>query len=110
VVGHLVQNAIEATPAGGEVRVSARVDAGQAVVEVADTGRGMSRAFVDTELFRPFTSTKEHGMGVGAFESREYVREIGGALSVSSAEGRGTTFTIRLPARAAVPSPAMETE
>lgn len=110
VVGHLVQNAIEATPAGGEVRVHARLDAGEAVVEVTDTGRGMSRAFVDTELFRPFTSTKEHGMGVGAFESREYVREIGGSLSVSSAEGRGTTFTIRLPARAAVSSPAMETE
>ena len=110
VVGHLVQNAIEATPAGGSVRVHARLDAGEAVVQVTDTGRGMSRAFIDTELFKPFTSTKEHGMGIGAFESREYVREIGGALSVRSVEGRGTTFTIRLPARAPAPSPAMEAE
>ena len=108
VVGHLVQNAIEATPAGGSVRVGARVDGADAVVEVADTGRGMSRSFVDTELFRPFTSTKEHGMGIGAFESREYVQEIGGTLSVRSAEGRGTTFTIRLPARPPAASPAME--
>lgn len=101
VVGHLVQNAIEATPAGGSVRVSARRDGEHAVVEVADTGRGMSREFVERELFRPFTSTKAHGMGIGAFESREYVREIGGTLSVSSAEGRGTTFTLRLPMQAA---------
>lgn len=110
VVGHLVQNAIEATPAGGAVRVQARVDGGAAIVEVADTGRGMSRSFIDTELFKPFTSTKAHGMGIGAFESREYIQEIGGVLTVRSVEGRGTTFTIRLPARAPVPSPEVETE
>jgi putative PEP-CTERM system histidine kinase len=108
VIGHLVQNAVEATPAGGSVRVVARLDGADAVVRIVDTGRGMSRAFVDTRLFRPFTSTKEHGMGIGAFESREYVRELGGSLTVDSAEGRGTTFTIRLPARAPVPAPAME--
>jgi len=97
VVGHLVQNAIEATPVGGSVAVRARLDGSDAVVEVADTGRGMSRTFVETRLFRPFVSTKEHGMGIGAFESREYLREIGGSLAVQSEEGRGTTFTIRLP-------------
>jgi putative PEP-CTERM system histidine kinase len=101
VVGHLLQNAVEATPAGGTVRVVARRDGDQAVVEVIDTGRGMSREFVETSLFRPFTSTKEHGMGIGAFESREYVREIGGSLTVTSVEGRGTTFSMRLPVHAA---------
>ena len=101
VVGHLLQNAVEATPAGGTVRLAARRDGEHAVVEVIDTGRGMSRDFVETSLFRPFTSTKEHGMGVGAFESREYVREIGGSLTVASVEGRGTTFSMRLPVHAA---------
>jgi putative PEP-CTERM system histidine kinase len=97
VMGHLLQNAVEATPAGGSVRVIARLDGPEAVVEVVDTGCGMSRAFVETRLFRPFNSTKEHGMGIGAFESREYVREVGGTLEVSSVEGHGTTFTMRLP-------------
>ncbi|MCA3178851.1 MAG: PEP-CTERM system histidine kinase PrsK [Burkholderiales bacterium] len=97
VIGHLVQNATEATPPGGSVRVSTRTDGGEAIVEIADTGRGMSRAFVETELFKPFASTKPHGMGIGAFESREYLREIGGSLAVSSIEGVGSTFTVRLP-------------
>jgi signal transduction histidine kinase len=92
-----VQNALEATPADGRVTVSARRDGEEAIVEVQDTGCGMSREFVDSQLFRPFTSTKSHGMGIGAFESREYLREIGGALTVVSAEGVGTTFTVRLP-------------
>ncbi len=100
VVGHLLQNAIEATPVGGSVRVVASRDGDHAAVRVVDTGRGMSRAFVDTRLFRPFASTKEHGMGIGAFESREYLREIGGALTVDSTEGRGSTFTMRLPLHA----------
>jgi putative PEP-CTERM system histidine kinase len=108
VIGHLVQNAIEATSSAGSVRVVGRLEGCEAVVRIVDTGRGMSRSFVDTRLFRPFTSTKEHGMGIGAFESREYVRELGGSLSVESTEGRGTTFTIRLPARAAARLPALE--
>jgi len=104
VVGHLVQNAIEATPPGGSVAVAARRDGGDVLVTVSDTGRGMSASFIETGLFKPFMSTKEHGMGIGAFESREYVREIGGRLDVDSAEGRGTTFTLRLPIHGEQPS------
>lgn len=98
VVGHLIQNALEATPAGGSVRVSAQCERDTVQVEVTDTGRGMSREFIETKLFRPFSSTKEHGMGIGAFESREYIRELGGSLAVRSTEGTGTTFTLTLPA------------
>jgi signal transduction histidine kinase len=97
VIGHLVQNAIEATGADGTVRVAARVLDDAVVVDVTDTGGGMSASFLQNRLFKPFTSTKEHGMGIGAFESREYVREIGGRLEVTSVEGRGTTFTLHLP-------------
>jgi len=97
VIGHLVQNAVEATSPGGTVRVAARREGGHAVVEVSDTGRGMSRDFLEKRLFRPFASTKPLGMGIGAFESREYLREMGGGLSVTSAEGSGSTFTLRLP-------------
>ena len=108
VVGHLLQNAVEATPPEGAVRVAARRDGRHAVIEVIDTGRGMSREFIDTRLFKPFTSTKEHGMGIGAFESRDYVREIGGTLAVTSIEGRGTTFTLRLPIHGAAALPSRE--
>ena len=98
VIGHLIQNAIEACEAAGEVIVRADARLGEVVVEVADTGVGMSAEFVRTRLFRPFVSTKSHGMGIGTFESREYLREIGGEIEVESAPGRGTVFRIRMPA------------
>ncbi len=105
VLGHLVQNAQEATPVSGSVRVAVRRDGDHALIEVIDTGRGMSREFIETSLFRPFSSTKEHGMGIGAFESREYINELGGSLKVSSTEGQGTTFSLRLPVKSRQPLP-----
>jgi len=110
VVGHLIQNALEATPAGGSVQVNALCERDTAQVEVTDTGRGMSREFIETKLFRPFSSTKEHGMGIGAFESREYIRELGGSLAVRSTEGAGTTFTLTLPVHRRADSPGSSTE
>ena len=97
VIGHLIQNAAEATGPSGMIRVRARRDGDQALIEVEDNGKGMSEDFMRSRLFRPFVSTKAHGMGIGTFESREYVRELGGSLDVRSREGAGTVFTIRLP-------------
>ncbi len=97
VVGHLVQNAIEAAGETGKVRIRARRDGDWASVEVADTGKGMSEEFLRDKLFRPFESTKQHGMGIGAFEAREYIREIGGQMKVASRLGVGTKFRLRLP-------------
>lgn len=71
--------------------------AGQVRIEVGDTGAGMSEEFVRTRLFTPFSSTKHSGMGVGAFESAQYVRELGGSIDVRSEPGAGTVFTITLP-------------
>lgn len=97
VIGHLIQNAAEATPKDGRIWVRVRREGSSACIEVQDTGKGMSEQFVREQLFRPFESTKGHGMGIGAFESREYVRELGGSLEVESREGSGTLFRIRLP-------------
>ncbi len=97
VIGHLVQNATEATPNDGRIWIRLRREDDQACIEIEDTGKGMSERFIRESLFRPFESTKEHGMGIGAFESREYVRELGGTLDVESREGQGTLFRIRLP-------------
>jgi signal transduction histidine kinase len=58
----------------------------------------MDEDFIRDRLFKPFFSTKaSKGMGVGAYQAREYVRSLGGAVNVDSTPGEGTTFTIRLP-------------
>jgi putative PEP-CTERM system histidine kinase len=98
VIGHLVQNAIEATPAEGSVDVRVSRQGPDAIIEVCDTGRGMSAEFIRNTLFKPFESTKRTGMGIGTYESREYIRELGGRMEVSSALGNGSKFTIALPA------------
>ena len=97
VVGHLIQNAIEATPKEGKVTITLRESGQDALVEITDTGGGMSEEFIRERLFKPFESTKSAGMGIGAFESREYIRELGGRLEVSSQPLCGTTFRIILP-------------
>ncbi|MCC6916632.1 XrtA/PEP-CTERM system histidine kinase PrsK [Nitrosomonas sp.] len=102
VLGHLIQNAIEATPKEGHVTVRLKQQSGQAVVEIEDSGHGMSEQFIREKLFTPFESTKTAGMGIGVFESREYVEEIGGKLHVSSKVAQGTIFTVTLPS---VPPP-----
>ena len=97
VVGHLIQNAIEATPRTGSVMIRVAREADQALIEIADTGEGMSEDFIRERLFKPFDSTKSAGMGIGVFESREYINELGGGLAVSSSPGQGTTFRVILP-------------
>jgi len=97
VLGHLVQNAIEATPYTGKVSVTlARAD-DWALLTVEDTGSGMDAAFIRERLFRPFASTKGTGMGIGAYECKEYVQGLNGNIQVTSHPGRGTLFSVRLP-------------
>lgn len=97
VIGHLIQNAIEATPRDGRIDVRLMEDEGNAVIEIADTGRGMNDQFIRGRLFKPFESTKSAGMGIGVFETREYILQIGGRLDVSSRPAEGTTFRVSLP-------------
>ncbi len=97
VIGHLIQNAIEATPRDGHVRVHMARQDDSAIIEVKDSGHGMSEEFIRERLFKPFESTKSAGMGIGVFESREYIRELGGQLEVASRQPGGTTFHVILP-------------
>lgn len=98
VIGHVVQNAQDATPPDGTVVVVLRASEDQAIVDIRDTGSGMDEEFVEQRLFRPFDSTKGlTGMGIGAYECREFVRALGGQVDVTSAPGQGTLFRIRLP-------------
>jgi len=100
VIGHLVQNALDATEskqANGKVWVKLARHGGQAMIEVGDTGTGMDPEFVRERLFKPFQTTKHTGMGIGAYESQQYVQELGGKLDVESAVGAGTRITVQLP-------------
>jgi putative PEP-CTERM system histidine kinase len=97
VLGHLVHNALDATAQGGEVWMDVQRESGWVKVQVQDTGIGMTEEFVQTRLFRPFSSTKDSGMGIGMHESGQYLRELGGEITVHSRPGEGTCFTVRLP-------------
>ncbi len=97
VMGHLVQNALDATEANGRVWIKIGRSAGSAMVEIGDTGHGMTAEFVRERLFKPFHTTKQTGMGIGAYESHQYVTELGGELHVDTAPGSGTRVTLQLP-------------
>jgi signal transduction histidine kinase len=98
VFGHLFENATEAIDKDGWVRVHLYQRDRSAVVEFVDNGCGMDAAFIDRELFRPFRSTKTGGFGLGAYQCREYVREVGGDVEIISSSGSGTTVRVILPA------------
>jgi putative PEP-CTERM system histidine kinase len=97
IIGHVVQNAFDATDPSGRVWLSLDRASGQARIVVGDTGQGMSPDFVRERLFKPFQTTKQAGMGIGAFESYQYVQELGGRIEVDSVPGRGTLIKLLLP-------------
>ncbi len=98
IINHLLQNAIEATSDGSAIKISCRKQGTDVAIKVADNGCGMSDAFVANQLFKPFESTKQDGFGIGAYEARALAVSMGGQLRVESRVGKGTTFTLVLPA------------
>jgi signal transduction histidine kinase len=113
VLGHVVQNAFDATPASGRVCLTLDAQGSQARVRVEDSGCGMSEDFIQNRLFKPFQTTKASGMGIGAHESYQYIQELGGKISVQSELNRGTTVTLLLPlfhAQADAPLTALDVQ
>jgi len=97
-IGHILQNARDATPDDGSIVLTLRSNEDWATLAIEDSGSGMTQEFIDSKLFTPFVSTKGlSGMGIGVYQAREYVRSIGGDVGVSSRPGEGTTFLIRIP-------------
>jgi len=97
-VGHLVQNAVEASPSNEPVSVRVARAGNEVRITIVDKGCGMDGDFVRNRLFQPFASTKSDGFGIGSFEARSLVASMGGRLIVDSAPGVGTEFSIFLPA------------
>jgi signal transduction histidine kinase len=106
VLDNLISNALKFTPVGGQVRVSARTDGDEAVLEVADTGIGIAHAD-QTRLFERFYRTAQAagtpGTGLGLAISRMIVEAHDGGIKVESEEGAGAVFSVRLPIRAGTP-------
>tara|TARA_R110001592_G_scaffold341474_1_gene630542 strand:- start:13615 stop:15678 length:2064 start_codon:yes stop_codon:yes gene_type:complete len=97
-IGHIVQNAIEATPKSGEVSITTKFGKEFVYIFIQDTGSGMSEDYIQNQLFKPFVSTKGlTGMGIGVYQSKEYLRKLNGTISVTSELGFGTCFTLKLP-------------
>ncbi len=97
VVGHLVHNALDATDSTGRVWIQLDKLGDRARVVVGDTGHGMTTEFVRDRLFKPFQSTKPTGMGIGAYESSQYIQELGGKILVASEPDKGTEVTLLIP-------------
>ncbi|MTJ83693.1 MAG: PEP-CTERM system histidine kinase PrsK [Telmatospirillum sp.] len=98
VLDLLIDNALSAVGPQGSVELRLRSDGEKLIIEVADNGPGMDENFVQKELFRPLASTKSTGYGIGAYQTRHLVREMGGELEVDTAPQRGTTMRIVMPA------------
>ena len=104
VIAHLVQNAVEAAGPDGEVRLRLSANPQYAILEIIDDGPGMDATFIRDELFRPLSTTKKSGSGLGAYQARELVRGMGGQLEVKSAPGAGATFRVVLRREPAAPA------
>lgn len=99
VLLNLMINAIEASPDGGTVTLSAAAEEGSIVIGVVDHGHGVAPAHID-RLFDPFFTTKEHGTGLGLPVAHQIVRHMGGSLLARANVGPGMTFSVVLPAKA----------
>jgi signal transduction histidine kinase len=113
VVLNLVLNALHATPAGGRVgiRTLASPEGDALCIEVCDSGEGISEEDLG-RIFDPFFTTKDpnEGTGLGLMICHRLVADHGGTIEVRSAQGEGSTFSVRLPAGEALPEPSDQDE
>ena len=101
VFDNLLMNAVEAMPDGGSLEIRSPIEDKPGLIGIAfsDTGRGMTQEFIATRLFKPFSSTKPYGLGIGMFQSREIILAHRGIMDVNSTPGEGTEFIIYLPGK-----------
>ncbi len=98
VLAHLIENAQQATPDDGEIIVTLSSTEKMHIIGIKDTGHGMDDDFIRNRLFKPFDTTKGNaGMGIGMYESREFIRQLGGDINVQSNPGKGSIITLHIP-------------
>ncbi len=101
VLANIIKNAQEATDSKGFVDVTLRQEGKNAIITIEDNGTGMDSDFINRRLFKPFDTTKSgKGMGIGVYQTQEFISDLGGHIDVDSTLGEGSTFTISIPASA----------
>ena len=115
LLDNLVSNGIKFTPPGGRVDVRVRGERGQAVIEVRDTGMGISseeQEHLFERFFRTAKATEQAipGTGLGLAISKAIVHAHGGRITFASSEGSGTTFRVSIPIRQLAPEPLQAEE
>jgi len=100
-LSNLVLNAMDAMPNGGTLSLRSSRDDGKVIIEIADTGSGLTREECE-RIFTPYYTSKQHGTGLGLAIVQSVVSDHGGRISVQSEPGRGTAFVIELPDNVAV--------
>lgn len=93
---NLINNAQDAMPEGGVIKIVVEKQQDTVCIEIGDTGMGMSEN-VQEQIFNPFYTTKSTGTGLGLYLVYNQVKESGGTIEVSSMEGKGTTFRLTFP-------------
>ena len=97
VLENLLMNAYDATGNDGQISVATSSQDNWVEISVSDTGCGISKEFMERNLFRPFQTTKKQGMGIGLYHCKTIIDAHGGKLNVESEEGKGSVFKILLP-------------
>jgi hypothetical protein len=97
VFENLFMNAYDAAGNEGRISVTTAMQDNGVEISISDNGCGMSREFMEKNLFRPFQTTKKQGMGIGLYHCKTIIDAHGGKLNAESEEGKGTTFRIVLP-------------
>ncbi len=92
----VLKNAIEAMPNGGNLNVSSRAEGDRIVIQIKDTGTGISEV-IRGKIFVAFGAKKRGGYGLGLAAARRTLEAHGGSISFETETGKGTTFTISLP-------------
>jgi nitrogen fixation/metabolism regulation signal transduction histidine kinase len=96
VISNLVLNAVDAMPEGGTISMSTRAEKEDVVIEIRDTGVGMTPE-ESARLFTPYYTTKQHGTGLGLAIAQSVVSDHGGTIMVESEPGHGSAFILHLP-------------
>lgn len=98
VLAHLIDNAQQASADDGDIMISLAATENIHSIEIKDNGHGMDEDFIRDRLFKPFDTTKGNaGMGIGMYESREFIRQLGGDIIVQSKPGKGSIITLQIP-------------
>ena len=96
ILSNLVTNAVQAMPKGGNLTLDGHKEANDLIITVKDTGVGIPDKIKD-KLFTPLFTTKAKGQGFGLAVVKRMTEALGGTVTFESQEGKGTTFTVRLP-------------